>query len=80
MMNNKATIRLDTTGKCCPEPMIRLNKAIKGLEKGESIELLATDPATKNDVESWCKRTGNKLMKSEFNTTEYIYYYVIECV
>jgi len=79
MEANKITVRLDTIGKCCPEPMIRLNKIIKGLKRGESIELVATDPATKNDIESWCKRTGNKLIKSEFNKTDYIYYYVIEC-
>lgn len=54
---------LDTSGKCCPMPMVETNMAMKGLKAGEVLEIIATDPATKMDIPSWCNRTGNTLLE-----------------
>jgi hypothetical protein len=35
---------LDCKGLLCPVPIIRLSKAIKTIQVGEAIEMLATDP------------------------------------
>lgn len=57
-----ATSTLDTSGKCCPMPMVETNKAIKGLALGDVLEIIATDVGTRKDIPSWCERTGQTLL------------------
>ena len=33
-----------------------------GLTSGQILKMMATDPGSVNDVQSWTKRTGNPLM------------------
>lgn len=70
----KITQSLDTTGKCCPMPMVDSNKTIKKMLAGEILEIIATDSGTQNDIPSWCKRTGNELLLSEANGNTFKYY------
>ena len=56
---------LDMTGYFCPEPVIRVNEAIGGVEIGEVLELLADDPSSEPDIRSWTKRTGQELISIE---------------
>jgi tRNA 2-thiouridine synthesizing protein A len=74
MNNLKVTSTLDTSGKCCPMPMVETNKAIKSLSSGDVLEIIATDPGTRNDIPSWCQRTGNKLLDSRGDGKVYHYY------
>jgi tRNA 2-thiouridine synthesizing protein A len=54
---------LDCKGLSCPMPMMKLAKAIKGLNSGEILEMLGTDPGTKSDLPKWCEKTGNKIVE-----------------
>lgn len=54
---------LDCTGLQCPMPVIKTSKAIKDLEVGAVLELLATDPGVEPDMQAWTTRTGNELLK-----------------
>ena len=56
---------LDMTGYFCPEPVIRVNEAIGDVEVGELLELLADDPSSAPDIQSWTKRTGHELISIE---------------
>ena len=67
------TKSLDTSGKCCPMPIVEANKAIKGLHTGEVLEIIATDPGTQSDIPSWCRRTGNELVGTESGPGQYRY-------
>jgi TusA-related sulfurtransferase len=58
---------LDMTGYFCPEPIIRVNEAIGEIEVGEVLELMADDPSSKADMQSWTKRTGHELISIEDN-------------
>ena len=62
MADTQPTQTLDTSGKCCPMPMVETNKAIRKMADGEILELIATDPGTKNDIKSWCERMGHELV------------------
>lgn len=53
---------LDTSGKCCPMPIVETGKAIKGLTVGDVLEVIATDTGTQKDIPSWCERTGQTLL------------------
>jgi TusA-related sulfurtransferase len=53
---------VDSRGSFCPGPITDLFKAYRNSQLGDTIELLATDPAAKPDVTAWAQRTGNELV------------------
>lgn len=53
---------VDSRGSFCPGPLTDLFKAYRNSQLGDTIELLATDPAAKPDVTAWAQRTGNELV------------------
>src|SRR5581483_8118972 len=53
---------LDCTGLQCPLPVIKTAQAIKTIEPGQVLELLATDPGVEPDMKAWSSRTGNELL------------------
>lgn len=56
---------LDCKGLQCPLPVIKTAQAIKGMEPGQVLELLATDPGVEPDMQAWSSRTGNELLGIE---------------
>ena len=56
---------LDMTGFFCPEPVVRVNQEIGNVAIGEVLELLADDPSSKSDIESWARRAGQELLSAE---------------
>lgn len=67
MSDIKADCKLDTSGKCCPMPIVETNVAMKKINSGEILEITATDRGTLTDIPSWCERTGNTLVESGEN-------------
>jgi tRNA 2-thiouridine synthesizing protein A len=61
----KADKVLDCRGLLCPMPLIKITKEIKGIQVGQILEILATDPGAKRDVEVWTKRARHELLNSE---------------
>ena len=55
---------LDARGLNCPLPILRAKKAIMGMEAGQVLKVLATDPGAVKDFEAFCKQTGNELLES----------------
>ena len=53
---------LDTTGLKCPLPVLKARKAMKALKTGEVLTILATDPAARQDFQSFCATTGDHLL------------------
>jgi tRNA 2-thiouridine synthesizing protein A len=53
---------LDCTGMQCPLPVIKTAQAMKRLEVGQVLELLATDPGVDPDMHAWSSRTGHELV------------------
>ncbi len=50
---------LDARGALCPMPLLKTKKAMAEMASGEILEVLGTDPGSKNDLPSWAARTGN---------------------
>ncbi|MFZ2228269.1 MAG: sulfurtransferase TusA family protein [Candidatus Nanopelagicaceae bacterium] len=64
---------VDCLGSRCPIPIIQTSKALKDLAQGESLRLLADDPATQPDLHAWARMTGNRveiLGPTEFKVTK----------
>ena len=53
---------IDCRGLNCPLPILKTKKAVDGLNSGQVLKMLATDPGSVNDVQSWSKRTENMLL------------------
>ena len=64
MSDIKVDKQVDTSGKCCPMPIVETNMAMKKVNSGEIVEIIATDPGTQTDIPAWCERTGNTLVES----------------
>jgi len=56
-------IVVDAKGMACPGPITKLVRAYKKAKNGDIIEIYATDPGFKPDLEAWIKRTGNELVE-----------------
>jgi tRNA 2-thiouridine synthesizing protein A len=69
---------LDCRGLVCPMPLVRTRQALMVVEPGATVCVLATDPASVEDFQSFCEATGHKLLKSELS--QQIFVYVIEKV
>jgi len=54
---------LDCRGLVCPMPVLRLSRAIKTLAVGSVIELLATDPGSRPDLEAFERQTGHAVLE-----------------
>ncbi len=52
---------LDCKNLRCPMPIVMLSREVKEMAAGDTIEIIADDPAFQIDVRAWCKRTGNEL-------------------
>ncbi|NOY52819.1 MAG: sulfurtransferase TusA family protein [Deltaproteobacteria bacterium] len=55
---------IDCTGLNCPLPVLKTKKAMDELTPGQTLEMLSTDPGSKNDITAWAKRTGNELVET----------------
>jgi len=63
-MEQKIDQTVDCKGLSCPMPMLKVAKAMKGLQSGQVLEMIGTDPGTKSDLPRWCNKTGNTLLET----------------
>ena len=66
-------MKIDAIGLVCPEPIMLLHKAIHESDSGQIIELIATDPAAKKDVEKFCEFLDHKLVSSKKEKDQFIF-------
>ncbi|GAB4344762.1 MAG: sulfurtransferase TusA family protein [Gammaproteobacteria bacterium] len=55
---------LDATGLNCPLPILRAKKSLSGMESGQILKIVATDPGSVKDFDAFAKQTGNELLES----------------
>ena len=56
---------VDACGLMCPLPLLRLKKALQGLENGKVVRVLATDPAAVLDFGVFIEQVGHGLLHRE---------------
>ena len=77
MSDVKADKSLDCTGLLCPLPVVKTNKALKELQIGQILEMIATDPGSIPDMQAWAKQTKHDLLKAE-DKNDGKFYFVIK--
>ncbi|HUZ62251.1 MAG TPA: sulfurtransferase TusA family protein [Acetobacteraceae bacterium] len=53
---------LDVKQMSCPLPVLRANRALRGMAPGARLRVLATDPASVKDFQAFCRETGHALV------------------
>lgn len=62
---------LDVKGMNCPLPVLRANRALRALQPGERLRVLATDRAAVADFQAFCRETGHDLVAFSEETGVY---------
>ncbi len=70
----KADVELDARGLNCPMPILKAKKAIRDLQPGQVMHVVATDSGSANDFPLFCKQSGNELMESSHEDGEFHFY------
>lgn len=65
---------LDCCGLQCPGPIMKVHEAVLEMKENEVLKVCATDMGFAADIGSWCRRTGNTLVKTERADKENIVY------
>ena len=65
---------LDLRGLKCPLPVLKLRKRLKSISSGQTLTLLADDPAAVIDVPHFCSESGHSLetMMEQGDHTAYV--------
>jgi tRNA 2-thiouridine synthesizing protein A len=53
---------VDYKGLFCPMPIVKVARAIKEIEVGQVLEILADDPGSKADMQAWARQTRHELL------------------
>ncbi len=65
---------LDASGLNCPMPVMRTKKALKGLSSGQVLHVIATDPASADDIPDLLDTTGDTIVEHGRDGGTYHFY------
>jgi tRNA 2-thiouridine synthesizing protein A len=65
---------LDARGMNCPLPILRARKALNEMSAGQVLRIVATDPGSVKDFESFSRQTGNELLSQSASDKEFVFY------
>ena len=54
--------KVDARGSACPGPLLEAKKAIGSVKIEEILEVISSDPGTKDDIPMWAKKVGHDYM------------------
>ena len=70
------TRQLDFRGLRCPLPVLRAKQALDDMNSGETLRIVATDPASMKNIQAFIGITGNELL--EVREEDGKFYYLIK--
>ena len=56
---------LDATGLLCPEPLMIVRNAVRDMQAGQVLHVIATDPSTERDFNNFCRFMGHEMLASQ---------------
>ena len=65
---------IDCCGLQCPGPIMKVHEELSSLKQDQILQVSATDMGFTKDIDAWCRRTGNILLKTERKGCENIVY------
>ncbi|HLP80668.1 MAG TPA: sulfurtransferase TusA family protein [Nitrosomonas sp.] len=71
--NDSIDKELDVRGLVCPLPILRTKQSLAAMTSGQTLRIIATDPASAIDFQVFSEQTGNKLLSLSQTTGEFIF-------
>ena len=68
-------LEIDCSGMLCPIPVIKTSGAIKKIEIGQILKLIATDPGAPPDMEAWSRQTGHELLEQHEEDGKFVFFF-----
>ena len=65
---------IDTRGLNCPLPILRAKKALADVPSGQVLKIVATDPGSVKDFETFSRQTGHTLLSHAEANGEFTFY------
>jgi tRNA 2-thiouridine synthesizing protein A len=65
---------LDARGLNCPLPILRTKKALTDLQSGQVLKVLATDPGSVKDFQTFARQTGHALLSHDETNREFTFF------
>ena len=65
---------LDARGLNCPLPILRTKKALSDLQSGQVLKVLATDPGSVKDFQTFARQTGHALLSHDEVDHEFTFF------
>lgn len=59
---------IDARNIFCPMPLLKTKKEMVKLQGGQIIQVDVTDPNSKKDILSWCKRSENEYLGEKISS------------
>lgn len=72
-MFSNADQTLDALGLRCPEPVMMVRLQLRKMQVGETLLIIADDPATTRDIPAFCRFMDHELVGSDTNELPYKY-------
>jgi tRNA 2-thiouridine synthesizing protein A len=70
----KEDVLLDCTDLLCPMPIVKTTKAIKEMQSGQVLKMIATDAGSPPDIAAWSRQTGNELLLSTTEGEKFVFF------
>ena len=67
-------VEIDARNLSCPMPVMKAKKALKGMSSGEVLYLIATDPASVQDLEILLESLNDELLEQAEGSGEFHFY------
>lgn len=64
---------LDAQGLRCPEPVMMVRKTVRNMSLGETLLIVADDPATTRDIPGFCRFMEHELLAQHIDSLPYRY-------
>lgn len=64
---------LDVLGLRCPEPVMMIRKTVRHMGDGQTLLIIADDPATVRDIPVFCRFMEHQLLVLDTEQTPYRY-------
>ncbi len=65
--------RLDASGLSCPLPVLKARKILIGMQPGETLEVVTTDPMSVVDMPVFCAQAGHTIVREEKQDDRFVF-------
>jgi len=70
----KEDVLLDCSDLLCPMPIVKTAKAMKEMQSGAILKMIATDAGSPPDIAAWSRQTGNELLLSTTEGEKFVFF------